>query len=191
MKQYTSCFVGVPLHEKFQKKFESLLINIGKLYPNWGIVYPKTPHITIYYLDKQSQFVLPDIASTVQKEIRILKNNVLVVNGFDYFTKEDARVGIVFLDIAYPPVFVDFNRVLTDKLSQYYSADNNLSFHPHMTVARVSGIKNESGFKNYVLDLEHKIGKIYWEFPITEVILYGVDSSKHPQYQKKLIHIFC
>lgn len=107
----------MPLPDEYQKEFENLLDDIGKLYPNWKIVYPKTPHITVYYLDKQSQSVLPDIAGIVQTKKSVLKNLVLTVSGFDYFTKEDPREGIVFLDIAYPPEFVDFNREITDKLS--------------------------------------------------------------------------
>ncbi len=189
MKQYTSCFVGVPLPNKFQEKFEKLLVDVGKLYPDWEIVYPKSPHITVYYLDKQSQYVLPNIANIVQKEIRIFKNIVLSVNGFGYFNKEDPREGIVFLNIVYPPVFVDFNRELKDKLSQYNSEDNNLPFHPHMTVARVNDFSSVGNLKNCVLELGNKIRKVYWEFSITEIVIYGVDSKKQPQYQEQLLII--
>ena len=189
MKQYTSCFIGVPLPEKYQEEFERLLADVGKLYPNWEISYPKTPHITVYYLDQQSQQVLPSIASVIQTKVSIHKNLVLKINGFDYFTKDDPREGIVFLNIVYPRELVDFNREITDKLSQYYSTDNNLPFHPHMTIARVNGLKNESSLKNYISHIGHKISKIHWEFPLTEVILYGVDSTKKPEHQEKLIHI--
>ncbi len=189
MNQYTSCFIGAPLPKKYQAEFEKLLVGVGKLYPDWKITYPKTPHVTVYYLDKQSQFVLPDIANIVQKEIRILKNIVLAVNGFDYFTKEDAREGIVFLNIVYQPAFVNLNRALNDKLRKYYSADNNLPFHPHMTIARINEIKNMSSIKNCVLELGNKIGKVYWEFRITEIVIYGVDSKIQPQHQKQLITI--
>lgn len=189
MKQYTSCFIGVPLPEKYQEKFEKLLDDVGKLYPNWEITYPKTPHITVYYLDKQSQYALPSIVRIIQTKIIILKNLVLTVNGFGCFTKEDPRGGIVFLNIVCPSTFADFNREITYKLSQYYSVDNNLPFHPHMTIARVNGLKNKSSLKNYVSYIEHKIGKINWEFPITKIVLYGVDATKQPQYQKKLVTI--
>lgn len=187
MKQYTSCFIGVPLPKKYQRKFERLLDNVGKLHPNWEITYPKTPHITVYYLDKQSQDGFPTIASVIQTRMSILKNLVLAVNGFDYFTKNDPRGGIVFLDIVYPPAFVDFNRDITDKLSQYYSADNNPPFHPHMTVARVNSLKDEPSLKNDVSYIEHKIDNINWRFPITEIVLYGVDSTKQPQHHEILI----
>lgn len=189
MKQYTSCFIGVPLPEKYQKEFERLLVNIRKLYPNWEITYPKTPHITVYYLDSKSQYALPAIANVVKTKISILKNLVLTVDGFDYFSRDDLRAGIVFLNIVYPPAFVDFNWELTNKLILYYSADNNLPFHPHMTVARINGLKNKSSLKNNISDLGHKIGKQNWEFSIGEVVLYGVDSTKQPQHQERLITI--
>ena len=97
MPQYTSCFVGVPLPDKFQKKFEDLLVKIKKLNPNWEIVYPKTPHITIYYLDKQSQYVIPIIKNVVEKESGFLRKEILTVKSFDYFAQNDAREGIIFL----------------------------------------------------------------------------------------------
>ena len=189
MKQYTSCFIGVPLFDKFQKEFEKLLGNVAKLYPNWQIVFPKTPHITVYYLNKQSQFALFEIEKIIQTKISILKNLVLSINGFDYFWKDDLREGIIFLETVYPPAFVDFKSQLANKLSRYYSADNNLPFHPHMTVARVNDLSSVGSLKNCVLELGNKTGKINWEFPITEIVIYGADSKKQPQYQEKLISI--
>lgn len=189
MREYTSCFIGVPLPKKYQAEFERLVAGVGKLYPNWEITYPKTPHTTVYYLDKQAQYVLPAIANIVQTKIRILKNLVLVVNNFDYFSKKDSRDSILFLNIVYPSAFVDFNLGITNKLSKYYSADNNLSFHPHMTVARIKGINNILSMKHYISNIKCNIDKINWEFPITEIVLYGVDSTKKPQHQEKLIHI--
>ena len=189
MKQYTSCFIGVPLPNKFQKEFERLLADVGNLHPNWEIVYPKTPHITIYYLDKQSQNVLPAIASIIQTKINFLNKLVLSINGFDCFNRQDPREGIVFLTITYSVGLVDFNRELTNALTQYYSSDNNLPFHPHITIARVSTSTNRSNIKNSVSLINQQISKINWRFPITEIVLYGVDSTKHPQHQKKLIRI--
>lgn len=189
MKQYTSCFVGVPLPKKFQNGYEKLLADVGKLYPNWEIAYPKTPHVTVFYLDKQSQYVLTTIASVIQTKINICRNLILTISGFNYFTKGSAKEGIVFLDIVYPSAFANFNQVLKGKLDQYYSADNNLPFHPHMTLARVKGLKNGSSLKNSVSRIESKISNTNWEFSITEIVLYGVDSTKKPQHQEKLITI--
>lgn len=182
MNQFTSCFVGIPLPEKFQKEFEGLLKDINSLYPKWKTVYPKTPHITVYYLDKQSQHVLPSVVGIIQTKINILKNLVLTIKGFNYFTKENLREDIVFLDIIYPHPFADFNQILKIELNQYYSADNNLPFHPHITVARVKGLKDVS-------NIENKIYKPNWKFPVTEIALYGVDSTKQPQHQEKLVSI--
>lgn len=187
--QYTSCFIGVPLSAKFQEAFEKLLTDVGKLYPNWEITYPKTPHITVYYLDKQSQYILPDIAEVIQAKISIINNLVLTISGFDYFTKKDPKEAILFLDIVYPPAFADFNRELTAKLGKYYALDNNLPFRPHMTVAGVNGLNNNLSVKDCIANIEDKTREINWEFPVTEIVLYGVDSTKQPQYQEKLIHI--
>lgn len=65
MKVYTSCFIGIPLPDKYQKEFEALLKDINSICPSWELVDPKTPHITVFYLDKQSKNKLPDIAKKV------------------------------------------------------------------------------------------------------------------------------
>jgi len=190
VKQYTSCFIGVPLPEKYQEDFEKLLTGIEKLHPDWEIAYSKTPHITVYYLDKQSQHTIPAIVSTIRTKLSFIENLNLKIEGFDYFTKTDPRGGILFLNVLYPPNFVKFNQTLKNKLDQYYSADNNLPFHPHMTIARIKGLTKGSNFKTHISQISQKINKIYWKFPVTEIVLYGVDSTKQPQHQEKLVSIF-
>lgn len=175
--------------DKFQDKFEKLLADLVKLNPDWEITYPKTPHITVYYLDKQSQYVLPAIASIVKTKISILKNLILTVNGFSCFKKGDSRESIIFLDIIFKNELVAFNQYLAANLNQYYASDNNLPFHPHITVARVDDLLSVDNFENSVLKLEQKIGEINWEFPVSEIVIYGVDSTIQPQDQEKLITI--
>lgn len=58
-----------------------------------------------------------------------------------------------------------------------------------MTVARINGLKQESNLENDVSHIERKIDKINWKFPITEIVLYGVDSTKQPQHQEKLMSV--
>ncbi len=187
--QYTSCFVGIPLPDKFQNEFEKTLDKVKKLYPNWQIVYPKTPHVTVYYLDKQSQSVLPQIARAVSKETRLIKSISLKVQGFDFFAKEDSRQGIIFLNVIYPTAFENFNHTLTNKLNNYHAVDNNLPFHPHVTIARINEPGGDSNLKNSVKLLNSKIDQINWEFAINEVAIYGVNSRIQPQSQKRLISI--
>ena len=52
MKVYSSCFIGIALPQKYQEEFEKLLIDIKTIDANIETVQAKTPHITLFYLNK-------------------------------------------------------------------------------------------------------------------------------------------
>lgn len=189
MKNYTSYFIGVPLPQKFQQEFEMLLEDVSNIDSNLEVVDSGTPHITIYYLDKQSQDDLPEIAKNVKSIKSMIHSTELKVGGLDFFGGEDPRV--LFLKVFTPEVLKDFNQSLTDSLKDYCSNDNSWSFHPHMTVARVRTPEAKKSFKKSRPDLKSRFEKVNWIFPITELVLYGVDSTKHPERHYKLITIPC
>ncbi len=173
--------------EQYQQGFEVLLKDVFKICPALELVAPKTPHITIYYLDRKSQFNLPDIIKSVESTIDLLKGNELTVGGFDFFGEDDPKV--LFLNVLYPEALKDFNYSVTESLTKYYANDNNLPFHPHMTMARMNIPESKKSFKTSTPELKSLFNKIIWTFPITEVVLYGVDSTKKPEYYERLITI--
>lgn len=188
MRIYTSCFIGVPLPEKFQQEFETLLEDISKISPSLELrlVDLKTPHVTIYYLDKQSQFNLPDITNSVRSSIDLLKDAELTVGGFDYFGEANPKV--LFLNVLDPHTLKAFNQSITKSLRKYYANDNDFPFHPHMTITRIDPQSRKS-FKESYSKLKSRLNKIIWTFPITKIVLYGVDSTKTPEHHEKLITI--
>lgn len=187
MKTYTSCFVGISLPDIYQQEFEDLLSDLSTIVPQLEIVHPATPHITVYYLDDQSQFNLPAIAESVKSKIDILTGTEISVSGFGYFRGDDPRV--LFLDVKYPKDFRDFNQALEQKLTKYFAEDNKLPFQPHMTVARLYAPEAQQAYKKSADQIKSRLNAVKWTFLIKEVVLYGVDSTKHPQFQEKLITI--
>ncbi|MDD5147177.1 MAG: RNA 2',3'-cyclic phosphodiesterase [Candidatus Daviesbacteria bacterium] len=187
MKDYSSYFIGIPLPQKYQQDFEDLQTDISQISPLFKTTHPKTPHITVCYLDKQSQSALSRIAEDVKKYLEILKGTKLKVSGFGYFGEDKPR--ILFSDVQYPPQLQEFNKLISKSLSIYCAADNNLPFHPHVTVAWVGDPKAQEAFKASLLELSTRLKKVNWVFDIIEVVLYGVDSSKKPEYHEKLISI--
>jgi len=187
MNSYTSCFIGIPIPEKYQQSFESLLEKIPQINPLFKPPYSKTPHITVCYLDKQSQVNLLGIAENIKNYLQILKGVKLKIGGFGYFRGDDPKV--LFLDVKYPKALKEFNEVITKSLSVYSATDQNLPFHPHVTVAWVGDPKAQQVFKAYQSDLKVLLDEVNWSFEITEVVLYGADSTKKPEYQEKLISL--
>ena len=187
IKEYTSCFLGIPLPEQYQIEFEKLLMDIGKIYPDLETVYPETPHLTIYYLDRQSQLVLPEIVGTVAEYSSMLSGCSLKIGNLGFFRPGDPRV--LFLKVKYPLALTNFNEVIATKLVNFTTEDDNLPFHPHMTVARMETEMAQLSFARNKSLLEKIMSQIYWNFPITELVLYGVDSIKQPELHERLITI--
>lgn len=187
MKDYSSYFIGIPLPEKYQQDFENLQTDISQISPLFKTTHPKTPHITVCYLDKQPQSALSKIAEDVKKHLRILKRAKLKVGGFGHFGEDKPR--ILFVDVQSPPQLQEFEKALSKSLSIYSAPDNNLPFHPHVTLAWVGNPEAQETFKASQLELNSKLKKTNWTFDITEVVLYGVDSTKKPEYHEKLISI--
>lgn len=187
MDIYTSCFIGIPLPEKYQQSFKDLLWEIPQINPLFKQPYLKTPHITVCYLDKQSQNDLQNIAKIIKNYLGILKNVKLKIGGFGYF--REAKPRVVFLAVEYPKKLQDFNKTLTKSLSVHSATYNNLPFHPHVTVSWVGDLEAQRVFKTHQPELESLLNKINWTFEITEVVIYGADSTKQPEYQKKIISL--
>lgn len=184
MKVYTTCFIGIPLPKKYQQEFEKILLKVSEMYPMLELIDPRTPHITAYYLDVQSQFNIANIAKNVESSIGLLKGVELTVGGFDYFGGDHPRV--LFLNIIYPDALKIFNQSMTKLLKEYYANDNDLPFHPHITIARMNNSEYKKSFKDMKSKLKVMLNEIIWTFPVTEVVLYGVDSTKDPEDYKKL-----
>jgi len=184
MKDYSSYFIGIPLPQRYQQDFEDLQADVSQISSLFKTTHPKTPHITICYLDKQPQSALPEIAENVKNHLEILKGIKLTVGGFGYFGEDKPR--ILFVDVQYPTQLQEFNKVLSKNLSIYSAADNDLPFHPHVTVAWVGDPKAQNAFKASLLELNSSLKEANWTFDITEVVLYGVDTTKKPEYHERL-----
>jgi 2'-5' RNA ligase len=185
--KFTSCFIGIPLPPEYQSEFEQALGDIATIDPLLEIAYSKTPHITSYYLNNQAQLDIEGIASIITFNMPLLRNAKLTVEGLGLFREEDPRT--LYFEVAYPREFKEFNEALTKLLKKYNAPDNNYNFHPHLTLARLSNYDAQQSFKLNYPALKRQLSGIKWEFPITEIVIYGVDSTKHPQHQEKLLSI--
>lgn len=111
----------------------------------------------------------------------------LEVRGLNYFTKDDPNV--LFLDVVYPEALVDTRNKIAEALLPYHTSDKIFSFHPHLTVGRIKNTQAQKSFKVNEDRLTVKLNAIQWKFTITEIVLYGVDSTISPEHQEKLITI--
>lgn len=188
MKEYSNCFIGISLPSEYLSQFNDLLGKVEGIDPDLKVVGSVTlvPHITICFMDKQSQDNLAAIEEVIKKYIDLLKNSSLTLKGLDTFG--DDLPWVLFLPVEYSDNLVEFNSRLTTDLAELMSQDNNLPFHPHMTVAKFSE-KSRQSWRVNKDTVNAEMEKINWQFPITEVIVFGVDDIENPGLHQRLFTV--
>ena len=105
------------------------------------------------------------------------------MGGYGSFSEEMPRV--LFLPVIYQDELLVMREELKVELADYYAKYNDQEFQPHMTVARIDK-NNIANFLEQREKIQEILEAIDWNFPITEVALYGVNTSKKLQHQEKL-----
>ena len=130
---------------------------------------------------------MEEINDAIKPFSNILNKVALKIEGFNYFTKDNPKV--LFLDVKYPKALINFKNKVSEVLGKYSAADNNLPFRPHMTIGRIKTIQGQQSFKENGNEILARLERIRWSFKVNEIILYGVDSTKSPEHQEKLLTI--
>ncbi len=186
IRVYTSFFIAIPLPEKYLDSFKILIKTIQLMYPDIPTVNPETPHLTLYYLIKEAEQDLNKINISVGKCIPLLKDAHLTVGGFNYFGQDQPKT--LYLDAEYPDDLINFNQQLNIDLEKYSAHDNDLGFKPHLTVASVKDSVAQKKFQENKDEIAKLFNEVKWNFPITEIVLYGANSKSSPEIQEQLVH---
>lgn len=187
MKVYKTCFIGIPLPSEYQKEFEILLNELGSISPSLELVPPEIPHITVHYLDDQPESALSVIAKEVESLISMLAGTQLTVGGFGFFGESDPMV--LFLKVLYPEILINFNKKLAELLNRFFDDADALPFHPHISLGRMQTLQAREEFRKLTDKFKSRLSEINWTFPVTELVLYGIDSTNHTENHEKLITI--
>jgi 2'-5' RNA ligase len=169
MKEYKSCFIGIPLPDEYLGEFSSVLEKVKALNPSLDTVDPATPHITIYYLDRQPETNLDDIKKVVEQHVPLIRDDRLLIGGMETFGEGP---NVLFLPVGYPKSLMDFASAVSDEAAKFVESDTNLPFHPHMTVAYFNEASKQT-WENTKNSISVEMGQIKWDFSITEVAIYG------------------
>lgn len=181
---YTSYFIAIPIPNEFIEQFKNLIDELKAHSSDIQTVNPSTSHFTLYYLTKETENDLDYVNKCIVEHAYLLKNSRVEIGGFNFFGKDQPRV--FFLDVKYPKELEQFNQTLANSLSKYAAAENNLGFHPHVTVASVKDPNTKKFFQAKRDSIEHKFNQINWTFPLREIVLYGANSGVKPEIQVPL-----
>lgn len=188
--KYKNCFLGIPLPARFLDAYKNLQVKLKEIDPSLTLQDPEKlePHITIYYLDEQTDDALLEISKVVEESKDILKGLTLTVGGMDFFQKQGYNV--LFLDIVYPKELIIFQKEVGKKLVQYYEDNKVLEFHPHMTVAGINTNRDEQEVNKITKELKTVFDQVALEFNIDELALFGIDPSDNIEDFYKRFKIF-
>lgn len=178
MSKFTSYFLAVPLPVKIKYEYEQLLKDVGRIDSTLELASPKTPHITFFYITKEAD--IGRVEKLVKELVGSLKGLELEIGGWDFFRPGNPKV--LFLSVKYPAQLTKINQLLSRELTDFSAEENKLEFHPHLTIGQISKPENFS-----IDEINNKLPRILWSFPITEVAVFGADSTQHPEFQSREI----
>lgn len=159
MTEYRSCFIGIPLPEKYTGEFEKLLADVRQIDP-WLKLTGFNPHITLHYLSRRSESDLEELKNIIEPIVPIIRGTSVKVGGYDNFQNK------VFFLPAKSPNLNQFHETLINKLGQ----GKNLPFHPHLTVCEepTRQLSDET-----LKQLSSRFNLIDWSFPIENIMVFG------------------
>jgi 2'-5' RNA ligase len=186
---YNFCFLGITLPEEFQNKFQKLLTDLGKINCNLKLAEPEKlpPHITIQYLDTQSEESLSQIKEIISRDVNLTSNLQVNVSGMGYFKSDNPFV--IFLEVKYPQTLASFQQKIQDNLADFIQNVAKQEFHPHMTVARIPDQKAQQSFRENQDKIEKLFNQVHWSFPITKLEILGVKPGDKERVHKTIFTI--
>jgi len=184
--KYTSCFIGIPIPKAFGPRLQQAAQEISAEAPSLAIADMRTLHITIYYLDEQSQLHIQHIRALVKEHAHLLAGATVTIGRMGLFGGEQPRV--LYAQAKCSEGIYRFHDEVFRSLNVHGAADNSLDFTPHVTLARI-GRADTNAFLEHREAMSRILDTAGFDFEVKEVCIYGVDSRFVPEHQTKLATI--
>ncbi len=162
MREYDSCFVGIPLPGKTKLQFEKLLVDVHKIEPRLELT-GFSPHITLLYLGGKFTSDLRDVFDLARPALPVIRGKKLNIGGYGDF----ADASTIFLRVLSPPPELE---IIHNYLNGSFGTWESHPFCAHVTVCRdPQKILTTSTRKSLVARLD----EVDWSFPITRLLVEG------------------
>lgn len=183
---FTSYFIAIPLPAQFQSDYEQFLESVKIKCPEIHVASATSPHITVYYLSKSIENALNNVTHRVKAEAAALKGKMIKIHGLGVFTPESPKS--LYLDVEHTKAMEEMNQSFEEVLKNFSGPSNDYIFVPHLTFGKVDEIDPEV-WPKYQRALKKLANAITWEFPITELTIYGADSTQTPIQNTKFFKV--
>ncbi|MCP4523679.1 MAG: 2'-5' RNA ligase family protein [Candidatus Gracilibacteria bacterium] len=185
----TSHFIGIELKAEL---FSNIFVEVYKYTKENNIEdsilfqNPLSPHITLYYLEKD----IEDITKTEIKEYikKFNINDTITLSGFNYFFRGEGNRFVLYFTSKTNLNLENYRNDLHEKYNRDYVEDNSFTFSPHITFLR---IQDSTVFEKHRQNIESIINKELekingLDLNSKNIFLYAVNSQFKEEIQIKL-----
>lgn len=147
---------------------------------------PLSPHITLYYLEK-------DIKNKTKEEIKdYIKNfeinDTIKLTWFNYFFRWEWNRFVLYFDTNTDLPLKKYRNFIHEKYNRDYIEDNSFSFSPHITFLRIQDSiifeHHRENIENIINEEIKKINEL--DLNSKNIFLYAVNSKFKEEIQIKL-----
>lgn len=147
---------------------------------------PLSPHITLYYLEKDIDLKTKEEIKEYIKSFEI--NDYIKLNWFNYFFRGEWNRFVLYFTSKTKLLLKDYRNNLHNKYDRYYVEDNSFAFSPHITFLRIQDSKlfehHRENIENIINDELQKISEL--DINTRNIFLYAVNSKFKEEIQIKL-----
>jgi len=171
MSTYNNFFIGIPIPEKYIDEYENVLRSIKNTDKSLKINVTNMLHITVLFMGKQGEASVGRVEKVVEESKNLLNNIIIEVKGSGYF--KNKNYDVIYLQVKESEKLKEFYRKIKEELKETFLSEKK-HFSPHLTLARVKNRELQTDELKYI---ENILRGVHWEFPITEINIYGRESE--------------
>lgn len=191
MKEYFNCFIGIPVDSKFELELAEVQRQLREYIPNAAVSETKVIHLTLYYLGRQSINNLEIVSNIIFEDKDIIAGERIRIGEMGIFnsiigTTEEPYV--VYLKVNHSHRLSILREHLSSHLDSF-NKDEERSFIPHVTLARLKTDEAKAQFNRNKNEIEKLLSGISWEFELREIYMYGKTSPETAKFQDVLFKV--
>jgi len=147
---------------------------------------PLSPHITLYYLEKDIKDIAKDEIKKYIKKFDI--NDKITLSWFNYFFRWEWNKFVLYFTSKTNLPLENYRNDLHEKYKRDYVEDNSFTFSPHITFLRIQDNKIfEEHIENIEKIINEELQKVSdSDFNTKNMFLYAVNSQFKEEIQIKL-----
>lgn len=147
---------------------------------------PLSPHITLYYLEKDLK---KPTKEKIQNNIKNLDiKSDIFLSGYNYFSRWEGNRFVLYFSIKTDLPLEKYRDILHKKYNRDFVEDNNFTFTPHITFLRINNSeifeKHRNNIENIIKSEIENLQNI--NINSEKIYLYAVNSKFKEEIQIKL-----